>query len=171
MRFWVFENILYNAFVFSFLVVGIIFNISSVNITLHEFAETIHILPFVICTPISFLWTLFCIIMPFFYRDFFSQFAQLPIATYDSSFYDGLGYNPDSSTIHPFAKPFINENSIFESRPLLIIFLMVFARKKNIYLIILFTSGFVFSRSAFIFPSHNFLLHESRAGGEEIGEN
>lgn len=128
-RFWAFENFLYNLFVFCYFVAGIVLNIASIKIMLHEYVESIHILPFVVAIPISLFWTIFCIIMPFFKKDFFSQFAQLPIATYDSSFYDGLGYNPDSTTIHPFAKPFVNETSIFNNTPLLILLLIILGRK------------------------------------------
>lgn len=128
-RFWAFENILYNLFVTCYFVVGIALNISSVNIMLHEYVESVHIVSFIVATPISIFWTIFCIIMPFFKKDFFSQFAQLPIATYDASFYDGLGFNPDSTTIHPFAKPFVNENSIFNNAPMLILLLIILGRK------------------------------------------
>lgn len=128
-RFWVFENILYNLFVLCFFTIGVIFNISSVNVMLHEYAESNNFVPFLVGAPISLFWTAFCIIMPFFKRDFFSQFAQMPIATYDSSFYDGLGYNPDSVTTHPFAKPFTNENSVFNNTPLLILLMIILARK------------------------------------------
>lgn len=128
-RFWAFENILYNLFVLCYFVVGVVLNISSVNIMLHEYVESAHVMPFAVAIPISLFWTIFCIIMPFFTKNFFSQFAQLPIATYDSSFYDGLGYNPDSTTIHPFAKPFVNESSIFNNAPLLILLLIILGRK------------------------------------------
>lgn len=128
-RFWVFENILYNLFVLSFLVVGVVINIASVNLTLNEYPQSLHILPFLVGTPITLFWTLFCVIVPFFKQDFFSQFSQLPIATYDSGFYDGLGYNPKNTAVHPFAKQFTSENSIFENTALLIILLITLTGK------------------------------------------
>lgn len=132
-RFWVFENILYNLFVFSFFTVGVIFNMASVNLTLNEYPESVHILPFVIGTPLTFFWTILCVIVPFFKRDFFSQFAQLPMATYDHGFYDGLGYDPEKVTIHPFEKLFINNNSLFENTPLFIM-LLIFLTSKYAYI-------------------------------------
>lgn len=128
-RFWVFEHIGYSAFVFSFLIVGIIFNMAAVNLILNEYPESLHILPFVIGSPIIFVWTMLCIIFPFFTENFFSEFAQLPIATYDAGFYDGLYYNPNNTIIHPFAKPFISKNSIFDNKTFLIFLLIIFASK------------------------------------------
>lgn len=130
-RFWVFENILYNLFVFCFLSVGVILNIASVNITLQEYAESISILPFLITTPISFFWTVFCVFVPFFKHDLFSQFRKIPMAIYYSSFYDGLGHNPNSTTVHPFEKPFVKAISIFSNEKLLILLMVIFARKLN----------------------------------------
>ncbi|KAG5679177.1 hypothetical protein PVAND_008767 [Polypedilum vanderplanki] len=124
-RFWVFENILYNLFVLSFFTIGVMFNIASVNLTLVEYPESLHITPFVFLTPITIFWSVLCITMRFFKHDFFSQFAQLPITTYDHGFYDGLGYNPNKTTIHPFEKPFINKNSLFENTPLFIMILVI----------------------------------------------
>lgn len=134
-RFWVFENIWYAAFVLCYLLIGVIFNIASVNLTLNEYPESLHILPFVTGLPITIFWAIFCIVIPYFKYDVFSQFSQLPIATYDSVFYDGLGYNPESVSIHPFARAFQTESSLFNNTPLIII-LFVILGSKLIYLFI-----------------------------------
>jgi hypothetical protein len=128
-RFWVFENIFYNLFFLSFFIIGVIFNMASVNLTLNEYPESANILPFVLGTPLTFFWTVLCIVVRFFKRDFFSQFAQLPMATYDHGFYDGLGYDPDKTTIHPFEEPFINKNSLFENTPLFMMLLIILSSK------------------------------------------
>lgn len=127
-RFWVIENILYNIFVLCFLAIGIIFNISSVNLTLHEYPESGHILPFVACTPITLFWTILSIIMPFMDQKFFGRFGEIPIAVYYSEFYDGLGYDPETATVHPFVKPYIRE-SFFDNTPLLVLLTFLSGRK------------------------------------------
>lgn len=80
-RFWAFENFIYNLFVFSYLIVGIIFNIAAVNLTLNEYPYSVHLLPFVIGSPVIMFWAVFCCFYPISKGDLFSQFAQLPIAT------------------------------------------------------------------------------------------
>lgn len=128
-RFWVFENILYNLFFLCFLTIGIIFNIAAVNLTLHEYCESRHILPFVVGTPITLFWTILCAIVPFFRKDFFSRFGEVPLAVYYSEFYDGLGYDPKTATVHPFVKPYISENSFFGNTPLLVMLIIIAGRK------------------------------------------
>jgi hypothetical protein len=88
-------------------------------------------MPFVVATPITLLWTIFCIFCPLIKTDFISQFAYLPMATYDSGFYDGLGYNPNTTTIHPFAKPFMPDNSLFKHTYIFVILLIVLGGKSN----------------------------------------
>jgi hypothetical protein len=128
-RFWVFENILYNIFVLSFLIVGIIFNMSSINLMINEYPESHFFLPFILGSPVTLTWTIFCVVSAFFKGDIFSQFAHLPIVFYDRSFYDGLAYTPNDTTHHPFEKPFLSEHSIFEKKILLTIMLIVFTSK------------------------------------------
>lgn len=130
MRFYAFENVLYMCFVTCFLLVGLIFNVTSVNLTLNEYPESLHILPFVAGTPITLFWTVFCIVIPYFKDDIFSQFSQLPIATYDSVFYDGLGYNPENKSVHPFVKVYRND-SVFGNSTFLVILLIILASKLN----------------------------------------
>lgn len=132
-RFWVFENILYNLFFLCFLTIGIIFNIASVNLTLFEYCESRHIMPFVIGTPITLFWTILCAIIPFFKKNLFSRFGEVPLAVYYSEFYDGLGYDPKTATVHPFVKPFVSENSFFNNTPLLVMLIIVSARKFSFY--------------------------------------
>jgi hypothetical protein len=129
-RFWVFENLLYNLFFLCFLSIGIIFNIASVKLTLHEYCESSHILPFVVCTPITLFWTILTAVVPFFKKNFFSRFGEVPLAVYYSEFYDGLGYDPKTATVHPFVKPYISENSFFGNTPLLVLLVIVAARKE-----------------------------------------
>jgi hypothetical protein len=124
-RFWVFESILYNLFVLSFFVIGVIFNMASIHLALNEYPESVHIMPFMLGTPLTLFWTILCIVVSFFKRDFFSQFAQLPMATYDHGFYDGFAYDPDKTTIHPFEKPFLNKHSLFKNTPLFIMLLVI----------------------------------------------
>ena len=128
-RFWAFENIWYAVFVLCHLVIGVIFNIASVNLTLNEYPESLHILPFVAGLPITILWSIFCIVIQYFKDNVFSQFAQLPIATYDSVFYDGLGYDPENVSIHPFATAFQSESSLFANTPLIVILFVILGSK------------------------------------------
>lgn len=86
-------------------------------------------LPFVIGSPITLFWTVLCIILPIFKKDFYSQFSFIPIALYDVSFYDGLGYDPNNTSIHPFAKRFVNENSVFKNTFLVLIIMVIGASK------------------------------------------
>lgn len=53
----------------------------------------------------------------------------MPIALYDSSFYDGLGFDPNKTSVHPFAKPFMPENSFFEHTFLILVILVISASK------------------------------------------
>lgn len=104
-------------------------NIASINVLLVDFIESNYLLPFIIGLPITLIWTFVSIMLPLFIEKFFSRFSFMPVALYDASFYDGLGYNPNDTTIHPFAKPFVNENSIFESTSLILIILAVLGGK------------------------------------------
>lgn len=110
-----------------FLSTGIIFNISSLNLLLAEFTESVFVLPFVVGTPISLFWSIFCVIKYTYDRKFFSQFSFMPIAMYDSSFYDGIGYDPNNTSIHPFSQRFISANSFFENTFLILVILVVAA--------------------------------------------
>jgi hypothetical protein len=56
----------------------------------------------------------------------------MPIAEYDETFYDGLGHDPNSTKVHPFAKRFISENSFFENTSLILIILVVAGSKLSI---------------------------------------
>lgn len=53
----------------------------------------------------------------------------MPIAIYDESFYDGLGHDPNKTSVHPFAKPFMNENSFFDKTAIILIILVIAASK------------------------------------------
>lgn len=100
---------------------GIGFNVASINLLLTDLCTAVYLKPFVFGSPIAIFWTILCVIMPIFKRDFFSQFSFMPIALYDASFYDGLGHVPNETAVHPFAKPFRNENSIFGNVTLMLI--------------------------------------------------
>lgn len=128
-RFYIFDSILYNVFLFCMLLTGIGFNIASINLLLTDSTDFSYLLPFVFGSPVSLFWTILCIIIPIYKKDFFSQFSFMPIAIYDTSFYDGIGYNPNDTSIHPFAKPFTTENSIFNSTSSILIILVMLARK------------------------------------------
>lgn len=56
----------------------------------------------------------------------------MPIAIYDESFYDGLGYDPKRTSVHPFAKPFLNENSFFDKTAIILIILVVAASELSL---------------------------------------
>lgn len=96
--------------------------------------EADTLLPFVFGLPITFFWTVLCLILPVFKKHFFTQFSsnQLPIALYDTTFYDGLAYEPNTTTIHPFAKRFKSENSFFDNTFLIIIILVLCASECNL---------------------------------------
>jgi hypothetical protein len=85
--------------------------------------------------------------MPIFKADFFSQFSFMPIAIYDQSFYDGLGFDPNNTSVHPFAKPFMNENSFFDNT-MGILLIFVFAASKLKFNIIQFEA---FTKSSWKF--------------------
>ena len=141
-RFYVFENILYNLFLLCMLTTGkkinfhaemfkgkyfsgVVFNLFSINLMLTDLTEFNYILPFVVGSPVSIFWTILSILLPIWEKNFYSQFAFMPIALYSSSFYDGFGYNPNNTTPHPFAKPFTPENSFFEHTFLILVILVI----------------------------------------------
>lgn len=128
-RFYIFDNVLYNIFLFCMLLTGIVFAVSSLNLLLTDYTDSSYIFPFIIGSPVTLFWTILCIITPIYKKDFFSQFSFMPIAIYDSSFYDGIGYNPNDTSVHPFAKPFLAENSIFNSTSTILIILVILARE------------------------------------------
>lgn len=158
-RFYIFDGILYSLFIFCMLVTGtnflrtfyyfspgtepdsyfstgIIFNVTSVNILIIDFRQPINFLPFIIGSPLTIFWTVFCIILPIFQADSFSKFAYLPIATYDSVFYDGLGYDPEVATVHPFTKKFMKQSSFFSNTELILLLLVALAGEPSIIQII-----------------------------------
>lgn len=141
-RFYIFDNILYNLFLFCMMVLGIGFNISSLNLILSDFTEHIFLLPFVVGLPVTIFWTVLCIILPLYKHDFFSQFSFMPIAEYDASFYDGLGHDPNNTKIHPFAKPFVPENSFFENSTLIWLILVIASITQVLFW--LYTTTFYF---------------------------
>lgn len=126
-RFYVFDSILYNIFLLCMMLTGIGFNIASINLVLTDFTDFSSILPFIIGSPVSLFWTILCIITPIYKKNFFSQFSCMPIAVYDKSFYDGIGYNPNDTSIHPFAQHF-SKNSIFDSTSSILTILVILAR-------------------------------------------
>lgn len=111
------------------LFIGIGFNITSINLLLTDVTEMNFVFPFVAGAPLSLFWTILCIILPIFKKNFFSQFAFMPIAIYDETFYDGLGHDPNNTSIHPFAKRFKSDNSFFQNTSLILIILVISASK------------------------------------------
>lgn len=95
------------------------------NILITDFREPINFLPFIIGSPVTIFWTVFCIIWSLFKTDSFSRFAYLPLATYNSEFYDGLGYDSESTTVHPFTKEFTKQSSFFANKELIMLLLVV----------------------------------------------
>jgi hypothetical protein len=77
-------------------------------------------------------WTAYTIILPIFKSDFYSRFSDLPIATYDSVFYDGLGYNPAETKLHPFAAQFLKQSSFFKNTSLILVILIFVGSKFKI---------------------------------------
>lgn len=149
-RFYIFDNIFYNIFLacmfltgnefeliyslslkFLSIFAGIGFNIASINLMLTDVTEFSFILPFVVGTPVSIFWTILCIFLPIFKKNFYSQFAFMPIALYDGSFYDGLGHDPNKTSVHPFAKPFMPDNSFFDKTTLILLILVISASKQT----------------------------------------
>lgn len=49
------------------------------------------------------------------------------MATYDASFYDGLGYDPEVTTVHPFTQQYMKESSFFTNTKLILIILFIVA--------------------------------------------
>jgi hypothetical protein len=96
-----------------------------------EIAESTDVLPFVAGTPVSLFWTILTIIMPIFKPDFYTQFSSMPIAIYDSIFYDGLAHEPNKTQVHPFAKRFSTENSFFNNSGLIWILMVILASKSH----------------------------------------
>lgn len=134
-RFWVFdeapiyEYLAKMIFWITFLLTGIIFNMSAVNLTLYDYCESSHILPFVIGTPIIFIWTVVCAIAPLYKSNIFSKLGDVPVVTYMSGFYDGSNYNPDDKNVHEFVKPYSTLNSLFGHTSVLVVFIIIFASK------------------------------------------
>lgn len=126
-RFWIFDSILYNLFVISMLTVGIIFNISSINLFFNEYINSSFVLPFILSSIVSIFWTIFCIIMPIYKMDIFSQFTEMPFAVYDNSFYDGLTEAINATKLHPFAQRYLTKNPFFAHTTLIVVLLIVFA--------------------------------------------
>lgn len=149
-RFYIFDNILYNIFLMCmlmtgnglsdgicfllsiFMFTGFVFNIASINLMLTDVTEFSFIFPFVIGSPVSIFWTILCIFLPIFKRNFYTQFAFMPIAVYDATFYDGLGYDPNNTAIHPFAERFMPANSFFDKTTLILMIFVISASKKKI---------------------------------------
>lgn len=149
-RFYIFDNILYNIFLMCmlmtgnglsdgicfllsiFMFTGFVFNIASINLMLTDVTEFSFIFPFVIGSPVSIFWTILCIFLPIFKRNFYTQFAFMPIAVYDATFYDGLGYDPNNTAIHPFAKRFMSANSFFDKTTLILMIFVISASRKKI---------------------------------------
>lgn len=134
-RFWIFDEVpIYeylakSLFLITFLITGIIFNMASVNLTLYDYCESSHILPFVIGTPIIFVWTIICAIAPLYVSNIFSKFGDVPVVNYMSGFYDGSNYNPNDTSVHDFVKPYTNLNSFFGHTSLLEVLIIIFAGK------------------------------------------
>lgn len=100
---------------------------TSVNILCDDLRNPNNFMPFIVATPICLFWTIYCIILPIFKKDFYSQFSYLPMATYDNVFYDGLGYDPDVEKVHPFAEKFLKQSSFFKNKELILIILITVA--------------------------------------------
>lgn len=151
-RFYIFDNILYTIFMFSMLVTGengrnlcwtfsnhhllhtgIIFNVTSLNILLTEFREPIDFLPFIIGSPLTIFWTVFGLATSIIKKDFLPALAYIPMAEYDASFYDGLGYDPEVTKVHPFTKMFMNQSSIFLNTNLILVILFVMIGEERIF--------------------------------------
>lgn len=56
----------------------------------------------------------------------------MPIALYDATFYDGLGHDPNNTSVHPFAKRFTNENSILKNTFVILVIMVIGASKPPI---------------------------------------
>lgn len=108
------------------------FNVASINLLLTDYTEANCVLPFVIGSPFTLFWTILCVIMPIFKTNFYSQFAFMPIALYDATFYDGLGHDPNNTSVHPFAKRFTNENSILKNTFVILVIMVIGASKPAI---------------------------------------
>lgn len=106
------------------------FNIFSLNLMLTDCTEFNCIFPFVVGAPVAIFWTVLSIFIPIKNTTFYSQFAFMPIALYDSSFYDGLGFQPNNTSVHPFAKAFMPENSFFDHTFIILIILVISASKS-----------------------------------------
>lgn len=109
------------------------FNIFSLNLMLTDCTEFNCIFPFVVGAPVAIFWTVLSIFIPIKNTRFYSQFAFMPIALYDSSFYDGLGFQPNNTSVHPFAKAFMPENSFFDHTFIILIILVISASKSLLF--------------------------------------
>jgi hypothetical protein len=185
-RFYIFDSLFYNLFLFCMLVsgtliflkkllkikmeliTGIGFNVASMNIMLTEYTESINVLPFVIGTPVPLFWTILTIILQLLRADFYSQFSEMPIAIYDASFYDGLGHDPNSTTIHPFTKRFSPKSSFFNNTMLIMCLLVAFTGRSRFSITRIvnhFVSMFsIFSRSIHILGVFNSFLLPVKKG-------
>lgn len=178
-RFYIFDSLFYNLFLFCMLVsgqfrwfskrfweirnnlhTGIGFNIASINIMLTEYTECINVLPFVIGTPVPLFWTILTVMLRLVRADFYSQFAEMPNAIYDASFYDGLAYDPVSTTVHPFTKRFSPKSSFFNNTTLIMCLLVAFTGKFTFPMIQTFNfQYFLFLVAQFVFWLYSIIFY------------
>ncbi|CAO1340618.1 unnamed protein product [Diamesa serratosioi] len=110
------------------LLIGILFNITSINLTFSELTKSIYITPFMYGGIVSIFWNFIALLLPLLNHDYYSSFAHLPYANYDSNFYDGIGNESNqTTTMHSLAVRFLTVDSIFDNLPFIMTFLISLA--------------------------------------------
>lgn len=104
-RFWIYSNILYNIFILSMLLAGIVFNISALNLIFSEetvrfsnclkqsqnnssywFQNSNYVKPFVYGTAFTIFWNIIGIVLPFYYDGICTNIFVLIVSLPTDSF-------------------------------------------------------------------------------------
>lgn len=77
---------------------------------------------------ITIFWNFIALLLPLLNHDYYSSFAHLPYANYDSNFYDGIANDSNqTTTMHSLVVRFLTVNSIFDNLPAILSILICLA--------------------------------------------
>ncbi|CAO1335850.1 unnamed protein product [Diamesa hyperborea] len=116
------------------LIIGILFNITSINLTFSKVTKSIYVIPFMYGGLVAIFWNFIALLLPWLNRDFYSSFAHLPYANYDANFYDGIANDSNqTTTMHSLSVRFLTVNSIFDNLPVILTILICLAAVQIIF--------------------------------------